>query len=457
MPLQQWNTQLLKQQLNQATFLEKRLLDSYAEDFGHFHRQQPQAVFLPNSLDSIQQLLNFAHSHKLPLTIRGRGLSQGGQSLAVENGAVLSMEKWIAVLDQDEEGIWVQANASWSQVISESLATSRLPFVTPNNCHLSIAGTLSAGGIGAQSFKYGCTTDHVVALEVVTANGEVHELRPNHPLFHACLGGQGCFGVMIKIKIALRPAASQVRTFFLLYLDSATWLEDMKQLRGVVDYMECFCSPATQGAKLTEKGRFPFAQWLYCMQVSVEYDKIAPSFSDLSVRAHPWKLVHQQEEPLFNYLHRHDGRFQSMQATGLWALQHLWYECFVKEDWLFPQLENLLSSLPLHYAQTVHIMPLEKTKQTDFFAFPEGGALYSIMILNPGLAQSLVPSSLQAVVSLDQFFLKQGGKRYLSGFLGDDIRQDYWKKHFGANYAFWQKLKQQFDPSGVFCSLLHRC
>jgi hypothetical protein len=77
------------------------------------------------------------------------------------------------------------------------------------------------------------------------------------------------------------------------------------------------------------------------------------------------------------------------------------------------------------------------------------------MILNPGLPKPLIPSCLETIKNLDTHFLLQGGKRYLSGYLGNSINTSYWKTHFGKNYTHWIKLKELYDPNRIFCSLLY--
>lgn len=454
-----WSSQHLKQcerKLGQAALSDERSLVLYAEDFGKLNHSNPFAIAAPQSAHSLQQLLQYANAHQLPLTIRGKGLSQGGQALAASGSLIVSMQNFTSVQEPDEEGIWVDANASWSDLLRVSLPQSRVPLVLPYNCDLSIAGVLSAGGVGASSFKYGSIVEHVAALEVVTADGEIQEIDCSSPLFHACLGGQGRFAVISKAKIKLRACCGKARSFFLLYLDKDTWLHDMQQLRNSADYMEFFCTPAIQGAKLSGKGRFPFAQWFFALHVTVEYENQAPELADLCSKLSPWKLLHTQDEKLDSYLHRHDGRFQSMKITGQWDLQHPWYECFIPEHLLFPDLEQLLASLPVYYATVVQIVPVAKIRSAGFFMLPESDAVYALMILNPGLPPALIPGCLETINRLDDIFLKQGCKRYLSGFLGYEIKEEYWQKHFNSQYDDWIELKQRYDPQGIFGSVLHR-
>ncbi|MCE3044930.1 FAD-binding protein [Legionella sp. 16cNR16C] len=440
----------------QSLLSDERSRVFFGEDFGRLKQQLPAAAVVPANVDRLQDIVRYANQNKLPLTIRGNGLSQGGQALSISGGVVVHLQELNNVLDKREHSIWVEANATWSDLIKRSLKTSEIPYVVPYNAHLSVGGVLSAGGVGASSFRFGSATAHVNALEVVTANGEKQIVDGNSPLFHACLGGQGRFGIITKAEIRLRICKKQVRTFFLSYLDKENWLRDMKNLQEEVDYLEFFCTPAIQGARLTSKGRLPFAEWLYGLHIAIEYENEAPALENLVSKISPWKVSHVQEEDISSFLHRHDSRFQSMKLSGQWGLQHPWFECFLSGESLFSELQDLLAMLPVYYATVLQIVPIRKIEPTGFFMLPDtSDDIYAVMILNPGLPGFLIPGCLETIQLLDRRFLPGGGKRYLSGYLGENIPSHYWQQHFGEKYESWIKLKEEVDPNQIFCSHLH--
>lgn len=459
MPQTPWSMHQIKQceqQLGQAMLRDEHSLVSYSADFGKLSSSRPSAVFVPQNTRDLQYVLSYAHENGLPVTVRAKGLSQGGQTLAVEGGLTVHMEQFNQVHEQESDCVWVDANATWSDLLAATVPYSRVPWVVPYNTHLSVAGLLSIGGVGSASFRHGIAAAHVKALDVVTADGELQRVDATSPLFQACLGGQGHFGVITKVAIPLRPCARQVRTFFLTYSDKERWMQDLTAFRQSADYIETFCSPSLQGTRLTPTGRQPFAEWLYAMHVSVEYDDKAPELSSLGEGIQPWKILHCQDETMISYLHRHDSRFSAMKLAGLWELQHPWYECLVPADLLWKELDNLLDFLPIYYATTLHVVPIANKHPEGFFMAPDQAEFYSVMILNPGVPASLVPGCLDAIKRMDERFLRSGGKRYLSGFLGENLSDEYWKAHFGPKYETWRARKQQYDPKGIFRSYLHK-
>ncbi len=456
--LNQWNTAAIKlhnKETGQALFSDEQTLAVFSQDFGKLIHSSPSAVCIPKDINHLQSLIVFAHHHQLPITIRGNGLSQGGQSLPIPGGLTLSMQNFNRPLELEENAIWVEANTSWSDLLNVSLQQHKAPLALPYNCNLSVGGVLSAGGVGASSFKYGTINSHVVALEVIDGLGEKHIVKNDSPLFHACLSGQGRFAVITKACIQLKPVASQVKTFFLVYASQEQWFEDIEKLKSRVDYMELFCSPSVQGAKLKEGKRVPIAQWLYGLHFSLEYEHTAPQLNDVIKDLKPWQIIHSQEEPILSYFLRHNSRFEVMKMLGQWDLFHPWYECFIATAVLKKQLDEILHQLPIHYANLVHIVPIAR-HTAGFLMLPEEEAVCSFMILNPGVPGILKESCLQAIQTLDEHFISSGGKRYLSGFLGQELSVNYWNNHFGERYASWIDLKKQFDPHGIFGSMLHK-
>lgn len=453
-----WSLQQIKQcekETGQAMLSDEHTLVSYTQDFGKVVQSNPAVICIPRSIERMQSILSYANQNKLPVTLRGKGLSQSGQALAVAGGLTLHLEHLTRVLDKESAAIWVEANSSWAELLKVTLKTAQIPYVLPYNCHLSIGGVLSAAGIGASSFKFGPISAHVKALEVVLANGEVQVVDEQSELFRACLSGQGRFAVITKACIKLRPCQKQVRTFFLVYLDKEQWLNDIDEIKKKTDYLEAFCSPALQGIKLATGKRRPFAQWLFAIHASVEYENTAPELIDVFSAIQPWKLIQSQDESIDSYLHRHDSRFEVMKLTGQWELVHPWYECFVSKQLLNENLDELLAELPLHYVSILQVVPLANRQQTGFFMLPKVEDVFELMILNPGIHPVLLPSCLQVIEVLDAKFLKQGGKRYLSGYIGKQLKSNYWQNHFGPLYKDWIGLKEKYDKQQVFCSFLH--
>lgn len=458
LPIQaQWDALKIKQfngDSQEALLSDEQTLFAFSQDFGKLTQSQPSAVYFPKAVQDVQSLIRYANKNKLSIAIRGNGLSQCGQSLPVSGGVTMCMQELNKPLEWTKGNVWVEANCSWADLLALTLSHHQAPYILPYNCNLSVAGVLSAGGVGASSFKYGTINAHVSALEVVDGTGELYVVDKTSELFHACLSGQGRCGVITKAKIELRPVQPKVITYCLVYTDQKQWFADIEQLSQQADYLELFCSPSIQGAQLKGNKRVPMAQWLYGLHCSFEFEGESPDWGLISKTIKPWNVIHQQVESIQSYLLRHNSRFEVMKMLGQWDLFHPWYECFIPTVVLKDHLSQLLADLPLHYASLVHIAPVAP-QHAEFLMFPKGEPVSSFMILNPGVPAALKDSCLQAIQMLDERLLQKGGKRYLSGFLGGSLDEQYWVNHFEQQYAAWQSLKKRFDPHVVFRSMLY--
>lgn len=437
------------QEMEQALLSDEQTLVSFSQDFGQLIQQKPAAVFQPNTISALQHGVQFAYQHGLPITVRGNGLSQSGQSLPIDGGITISMQAFDRVLEDKKTSIWVEGNTAWSSLLQATLSENKMPPVLPYNCNLSVGGVLSAGGVGASSFQYGPVVGNVAALEILDGMGQLQTIDASSPLFHACLGGQGQFGIITKASLKLKTFQPQLKTWCLVYDDMTHWLHDFEKVRKQIDYVEMFCSPCMQGSQITPQGRLPLVQWLFGLHISMEFTDTKPDLPEV----HPWKILHSQEEGVDTWVFRHNGRFENMHKMGQWTMLHPWYECFVSRTMLEKYLPELLASLPLYYANLVQIVPIKPFRES-FFQLPDGEEIYAFMILNPGLAPFFKEDVLKLISRLDALWLPAGGKRYLSGYLGENIPVDYWKNHFGKRWETWLALKQEYDPAGIFCSRL---
>src|SRR5262249_61968689 len=82
----------------------------------------------------------------------------------------------------------------------------------------SIGGNVAENSGGAHCLKYGFTTNHVLGLEVVLADGELVHLggkapdAPGYDLLGAFVGSEGTLGIATKITLRLVRSPETVPT-----------------------------------------------------------------------------------------------------------------------------------------------------------------------------------------------------------------------------------------------------
>jgi cytokinin dehydrogenase len=195
-------------------------LAAAGQDFGDIVRAPPAYVARPRSDEEVAELLRFARARGLAVAARGVGHSTGGQA-QVAGGLVLDMAELAQIHAIDVQAQTVEAGAGlrWRALMAELAPLGLTPPVVTDWLELSLGGTISAGGVGAQSFRAGLQTDAVEALRAVTGTGEIIECSRTHEreLFDALRGGLGQFGVITRVRMRLEPAPAALTLDHLLF------------------------------------------------------------------------------------------------------------------------------------------------------------------------------------------------------------------------------------------------
>jgi len=428
------------------------------QDFGHVERALPWGVAVPRDLGELATVVRLAAARGLPLTARGRGYSQSGQSLS-PGGLTLDCSQLdrIERVDAARGSVRCQAGARWREVVAATLPHGLLPRVLPLNLDMSVGGLLSAGGLGANSHRFGPAVSHALELEVVTPAGGPTRCDPGHEgaLFAAALAGLGRCGVIARATLALRPVLPRVRTFHLLYGELEAWLADQQRLvsEGSVDHLEGFVWSSAKGIRSDARGSRPFTHWLYGLNLGFEYQDAEPESSRVMAGLSPWKVIHVQDDPVAAHLDRYQPRFEAMRLCGAWDQLHPWLACLLPAGRLAELLPQVLDELPLSLGDGHRTVWVAREGAPPFFALPAAGPAICLDILPAGVAPCERASILRTMQDLDRRLRAAGGKRYLSSWLGP-MTDDDWREHFGERHADWIAAKRRFDPAGIFRSVL---
>jgi FAD/FMN-containing dehydrogenase len=160
------------------------------------------------SVHDVRTAVSWAHEHGVPVAVRSGGHNYAGYctgpGLVVNVGGL----RRVAV-DGANGTVTVQPGARNTMIYAGlkphnvAISAGRCPTV-------AVGGLVLGGGIGFSSRKMGLTCDHLVAAEMVTADGRLLSCsrRENSDLFWALRGGGGGnFGVCTSYTFATNPVA----------------------------------------------------------------------------------------------------------------------------------------------------------------------------------------------------------------------------------------------------------
>ena len=156
---------------------DERARAAYAEGAG-IYRILPLAVSLPADRDDLVALVRWASEHRVPLVPRGAGSAMGGGN--VGEGVVVDLTRLPRRLEiRPAERLAVtSANVTLAELnTAADPHRLRLPPDPSSGRFATLGGMVSTNASGARTVRYGSVRRWVVGLELVTAAGEVLELR----------------------------------------------------------------------------------------------------------------------------------------------------------------------------------------------------------------------------------------------------------------------------------------
>ncbi|AJP05523.1 FAD linked oxidase-like protein [Streptomyces cyaneogriseus subsp. noncyanogenus] len=171
------------------------------------HDRRPARIARCHETADVVAALRFARTAGLEISVRGGGHNVAGTALA--DGAVmidLSPMRQVTV-DPRRRVAYAQGGCLLADL---DTATAAHGLVCPTGIisQTGLGGLALGGGYGWLSRRWGLTCDHILAAEVVLADGSVVMASPDsHPeLLWALRGGGGNFGVVTRFTLRLREA-----------------------------------------------------------------------------------------------------------------------------------------------------------------------------------------------------------------------------------------------------------
>lgn len=407
---------------------------SHARDFGGLVHGAPARVAHPSSAREVSLAFRSARSDGLAVAVRGAGHSQSGHTVLRE-GLVIDTSRLCGMTLHEGGILEAGGGQPWGGVIDALHGTGLTVPVLTDSAFPSVGGTLSAGGFGTASVRFGAQVGHVERLEVVTPAGDIVTCSRDaeRELFDAVRAGQGQFGVITRAWLRLRRCPSRVRYYYLRYVD-------MDRLAGDVERL--YSDPRYGHLRLELRSRAGDALF----RVGIEYEPPGPSPLDLLLGLGCVQV-------------QCDADADDIGRAGLLSDDMFPRQRFYPwRDWLLPwrALRRLLARPPV---------PLDWLPDTPagwagcFFMCaahidapalvrPPGDRFFSYHVL-PRFSRRADALEARARLDVaDRVIRDLGGCAYLSGATGYDAAR--WRAHFGeARHARLVRLQRAVDPAGL--------
>jgi glycolate oxidase len=192
------------------------------------YRQLPLLVLLPRTLEEVQRVMRLCYARDVPIVARGAGTGLSGGALPHPEGVLLSLARFNRILDIDTVNRTARVQPGVRNLaVSEAAAPFGLYYAPDPSSQIActIGGNVAENSGGVHCLKYGLTVHNVLALKLVTADGELLEIggealdSPGYDLLALLIGSEGMLGVVVEVTIRLLPMPERAQVVLAAYDD----------------------------------------------------------------------------------------------------------------------------------------------------------------------------------------------------------------------------------------------
>ncbi|MFN6563910.1 MAG: FAD-binding protein [Nostoc sp. ChiSLP01] len=431
--------------LDGVLYTDNATLTDASIDFGNIVHRQPIAVLKPGSIEDIVRVIQFARTHKLKVAPRGQGHSTYGQS-QVEAGIVIDLSTLNKIHFIGTDRAIVDAGVVWSQLLQQTLVQGLTPPVLTDYIELSVGGTLSVGGIGGATHRYGVQVDNVLELKVVTGKGDLEtcSLSYNRNLWSAVLAGLGQCGIIVQATVKLIPATTNARVFQLYYDDLATFTHDQRQIINDerFNYVEGQLVSNNAGG------------WRYLLEAASFYSPPSIPNNSLLLTGLNYTRGTQQieDKTYFDFLNRLAPTVAFLKSIGVWSYPHPWLDLFVPGSAVNSFVSKVAANLTL--ADTgqgpILLYPVKTNRfHLPLFRVPREEIVFLFSILRTAAPpeDAVVTRMLSDNRKLFEQNRDLGGYKYSVDAIPFDKKD--WQQHFGRVWGNLVSAKRRYDPDNL--------
>ena len=203
----------------------------YSRDMS-VHTGVPEAIVFAKTTEEISKILALCNREKMPVIPRGSGSSVTGAVIPVGRAVILDLCRMNRIKELAIEDRYAVVEPG---VVCNDLNTALAPtaFFPPDpgsSVVATIGGMVALNASGLRAAKYGTTKDHVLALEVVLADGRVMRTGTRAPktssgydFTRLMISSEGTLGVIseITVKVSPMPRFTAIATAYFTDVEDA--------------------------------------------------------------------------------------------------------------------------------------------------------------------------------------------------------------------------------------------
>jgi len=218
--------------LTQPEDLAVYSFDAYSED------RLPTAAVVPRDAREVGIAMRIARACGEPVVPRGAGTGLCGGAVPRNGGLVVSFARMNRLLELDARNKRARVQPGLINLeLSKAIAAHGV-FYAPDPASQKIStigGNVGTNAGGPHCLSYGTTTNHILGIEYVDAEGEVHRTSlddAGYDLTGVLVGSEGTLGVVTEIDVRLMTLPETVRVGLAAFGDVESASEAVSAIIG---------------------------------------------------------------------------------------------------------------------------------------------------------------------------------------------------------------------------------
>jgi FAD/FMN-containing dehydrogenase len=404
--------------------------------------KHPALIARCRTVPDVVDAVNLGREQAAEISVRGGG--HGVAGLAVTDGGLmidLAPMKGIRV-NPATRTIWAQGGVTWKE-LNRAAAGHGLATTGGVVSSTGIAGLTLGGGEGWLMGKYGLTIDNLLAVEIVTADGQIltASADQNQDLFWALRGGGGNFGVATAFEYQAHPVStvygglvthpvSRAREAFSFYRDLTQTAPD-----ELTVYFNLFADPGAPEEKMAAIAACHCGEPAAAEADLKPLREFGPPAADL-IQAMPYPVINTLSDGGYPR-----GAFNYWKSAFLSELSDASLEVMLDALQRCPSPMSGLGIVP--YLGAVSRVDAAAT------AFAHRAPGYSLLIVSQWLdPRETEPNVAWAKETFEALTPHMTSRSYVNNLTAEDGRMVH--TVWGGNYQRLVTVKRRYDPGNIF-------